>query len=270
MSGTRAVMPFAAADSGAAVAAWLLGIGIGALSRRLALSRMVAPMLRSHGRELARFFGHNWLAGAVRGVTTYGAETILSVVSTFTAVGTFGMARRLASVLSFLLSPFLYLVTPWVYRAAAAGDVSVMRRLLARITLGSLIPIVIVDAMLLGAGDYLLSLVAGMPVPGGIAPLLMLAAAFSLQFAFSWSRPAALGMQMSGLVVVSQVLSGTVLVLATLTLAASWGAVGAASAVLAAYVMDVGTVSVSVMRRLSRGTLAAGGPAILEPSTVSR
>ncbi|MCW5889150.1 MAG: hypothetical protein KIT14_01220 [bacterium] len=251
-AGTDTLLPFAAVDGGASIIAWALGLTGGVLTGRLPMGIGMRKVMNAHGAEVRRFCAHNWLAGAVKGLSAYGAEFILSIVATFTAVGAFGMARRLAGVVGFVLSPFLYLVTPWVYRAAATGDAAATRRLLGRITLWSLVPILIADGILVGGGERLLALLIGGDTQEAWRPLLVLMAAFSLQFACSWARPAALGLHLSGVVLVSQALAGSALVGGTLLLASYAGASGAALAVLVAYVLDVGVLSTAVLYRLSR------------------
>lgn len=257
-TGTLSVIGFAIADSAAAVGSALAAFGFGWLSGRLPFGRGLTNVWNAHGRELRRFLAHGWLAGAVKGLSSYGAEAVLTGVASLGAVGAFGIARRLAGVISFVLSPFLYVVTPWIYRATADGDVHGLRRLILRISGAAAVAVAVLDVGLLLAADGLVALLVGTAVDGASRAMLWLAVAFSLQFVFCWARPVALGLGMSGLAAGAQLAGGATLVSATLVLAPLHGAVGAAVAVVVAYVVQIGLLSTAVLRRLARSTDGLG------------
>lgn len=257
-AGVGSVVGFAVVDSGAAAGAALVAFVAGRLTRRLPVGRGVGQVWHEHGAELRRFLAHGWLAGAVKGISSYGAESVLAGIGSLSTVGAFGVARRLAGVISFVLSPFLYVVTPWIYRATAAGDVAALRRLILRISLGAAIAVTILDLGLAIGSEALVRLLVGSAVSDAGTAMLWLAVAFSLQFVFCWARPVALGLGMSGLAAGTQLLGGVALVLGTLVLAPTYGAVGAAGAVVVAYVVQIALLAGAVLRRLGRGADGVG------------
>lgn len=245
----QGLLGMALVDGAAELLSWLAGaIAVRVRERRPLWLASWRPY-RVHAGSLWRFSRSNWAAASARALAGHGAEVTLLAFAGSQAVGAFGLARRLAGTVSFLVDPLVQAVTPELFRLAAAGRRRVLRRYLVRVTGLALLLLAPLAAALIGLRGPLVRLAGGGEFAAAGAPLVWLVLAFGAHHAVAWLRPLLLAFRRPGAVLLAQAAMGIALVGTCALAAPILQARGAALAVVVGHAVQIATMG-SVARRL--------------------
>ena len=190
-------------------------------------------------REMWQFGVANWSASSVKAGTTYGAEVALLAVGTPEGLGVFGLARRVAGMLSAVLDPLGQAYQPEIYRLVARHDVAALRKYLFNMTRDFTVLCTLLIIGIAVFREQIFLLVGGEEFEKAGPVVLIIMLGFGLHLSLAWLKPTILAHHKPQVIVVAQIAVGVGLITMTLLLVPHYSAQGAAWGVCAGYMVQV-------------------------------
>ena len=238
-SGTD-IRTFLVADAVGSAGAALLGLGIVRFGIGSGLVRRWWEPIRGVGRNMWHFTAANWGASSVKAGTTYGAEVTLLALGTPEGLGTFGLARRVAGMLSSLMEPLSQAFQPEIYRLVARNDAPSLRAYIGKMARDFTVLTILVILVVNTFRDPIMRLVGGEQFTEAGPVLLLIMLGIGVHFAFALLKPFILAVHRPQAIVVGQLVVGSALIGVTALLVPTYAATGAAWGVLVGYLVQVG------------------------------